>query len=97
ETLNSVALVLKEFDKTTVSVYGHADSRGSESYNLDLSQRRAASVSSYLASQGVAPSRLRAVGYGESHPIADNSTAAGQAANRRVEIVIDPREDQFRS
>jgi outer membrane protein OmpA-like peptidoglycan-associated protein len=95
ETLNSVAIVLNEFDKTTVTVSGHADARGSDSYNMDLSQRRALSVSNYLASQGVSPSRLNAVGYGESRPIGDNSTTAGQTQNRRVEIMIDPREEQF--
>ncbi|MBB5517343.1 OmpA family protein [Amphiplicatus metriothermophilus] len=97
ETLNSVAIVLKEFDKTTVSVYGHADSTGSEEYNLQLSQRRALSVANYLAAQGVAPARLNAVGYGESRPIADNATPQGRALNRRVEIVIDPIDSQFRS
>ncbi|MBT8472495.1 MAG: OmpA family protein [Marinicaulis sp.] len=97
ETLNSVALVLKEFDKTTVSVYGHADSTGSDEYNMALSQRRALSVSNYLASQGVIAGRLQAVGFGESRPIADNSIEGGRAANRRVEIVIDPVESEFKS
>jgi outer membrane protein OmpA-like peptidoglycan-associated protein len=97
ETLNSVAIVLKEFNKTTVSVYGHADSTGPEDYNLQLSQRRAQSVSSYLAGQGVSPGRLQAIGFGETRPIADNSTEAGRAANRRVEIVIDPVESEFQS
>ena len=97
ETLNSVSLVLQEFDKTTISVYGHADSTGAEDYNMRLSQRRAQSVSSYLASQGVSPGRLQAVGFGETRPIADNATAGGRAANRRVEIVIDPIDSHFRS
>lgn len=97
ETLNSVALVLKEYDKTTISVLGHADATGSDAYNMDLSQRRALAVSNYLAAQGVAPSRLSAVGFGESKPIADNSTAEGRALNRRVEILIDPIESQFQS
>ena len=97
ETLNSVALVLQEFDKTTVSVYGHADATGPEDYNMQLSQRRAQSVSSYLAGQGVAPMRLQAVGFGESRPVAPNNSEAGRAANRRVEIVIDPMESQFNS
>ncbi len=95
ETLNSVAIVLNEFNRTNVSVYGHADSRGSDSYNQDLSERRALAVSNYLASQQVAPQRLRSVGFGESRPVADNSTASGQAANRRVEIEIDPVEAAF--
>lgn len=97
ETLNSVAIVLNEFDKTNISVYGHADSTGPEDYNMQLSQQRALSVSNYLASQGVAAGRLQAVGFGESRPIADNSTDAGRSANRRVEIVIDPVESQFNS
>ncbi|MEO1136395.1 MAG: OmpA family protein, partial [Pseudomonadota bacterium] len=97
ETLNSVAIVLNEFDRTTVSVYGHADSTGSESYNQQLSERRALSVSNYLAAQRVAPPRLRAIGFGESNPIADNSTDAGRSANRRVEIVIDPVDSAFNS
>ncbi len=97
ETLNSVSLVLQEFDKTSVSVYGHADSTGPEDYNMQLSQRRALSVSNYLAGQGVAAGRLQAVGFGESRPIADNGTESGRSANRRVEIVIDPVESQFPS
>lgn len=97
DTLNSVSIVLKEFDKTTITVAGHADARGSDSYNMDLSQRRALSVSNYLASQGVSPGRLHAIGYGETRPIGDNNTTAGQSLNRRVEIIIDPREDQFPS
>jgi outer membrane protein OmpA-like peptidoglycan-associated protein len=97
ETLNSVAIVLKEFDKTSVSVYGHADATGTDSYNQGLSERRASSVSSYLASQGVRGQRLHAVGFGESKPIASNATASGRAQNRRVEIVIDPIESQFNS
>jgi outer membrane protein OmpA-like peptidoglycan-associated protein len=87
--------VLDEFDKTTVTVAGHADSRGSDSYNMDLSQRRAMSVSNYLASHGVEPARLKAIGYGETRPVGDNSTSSGQAMNRRVEITIDPIESRF--
>jgi outer membrane protein OmpA-like peptidoglycan-associated protein len=95
ETLNSVALVLNEFDRTSISVYGHADSTGPEDYNMQLSQRRALSVSNYLASQGVMPRRLQAVGFGESRPVANNATEAGRSANRRVEIVIDPVDSRF--
>jgi outer membrane protein OmpA-like peptidoglycan-associated protein len=88
--LNSVALVLKEFDKTNVNVIGYTDSRGSDQYNLALSQNRAQSVVSYLASQGVSGNRLNAVGMGKANPIGDNTTAAGQALNRRVVIQISP-------
>lgn len=97
ETLNSVAIVLKEFDKTTISVLGHADATGSDQYNLELSQRRALAVSNYLAAQGVDPGRLSAIGYGESRPVADNSTAQGRTLNRRVEIIIDPIDSAFSS
>lgn len=97
ETLNSVAIVLNEFNQTLVSVYGHADSTGSDSYNQALSERRALSVAQYLASQGVSGERLRSVGLGESQPIASNDTEAGRAANRRVQIVIDPIDSAFNS
>jgi len=97
ETLNSVSIVLQEFNKTAVTVNGHADARGAEAYNQQLSQRRALAVSNYLAAQGVSPGRLQAVGYGEGRPIGDNSTTAGQTINRRVEIVIDPIDSQFNS
>ena len=90
QVLNSVALVLKEFDKTVVDIAGHADSTGPEDKNLDLSQRRAGSVSSYLAAQGINAQRLIAVGYGESRPIASNDTKEGRAMNRRVEITLLP-------
>ena len=97
ETLNSVAIVLQEFDRTTVTVAGHADSRGAEDYNMQLSRDRAYAVTNYLSGQGVSSGRLRAIGYGESQPIANNSTASGQARNRRVEIIIDPIDSQFPS
>lgn len=88
--LNSVALVLKEFDKTVVDVAGHADSTGADDKNLELSQRRAGSVSSYMGAQAVNSQRLIAVGYGETRPIATNDTAEGRQQNRRVEITLVP-------
>lgn len=90
--LDSVALVLKEYDKTRVVVGGHTDSDGSDQYNQTLSQNRANSVSSYLSSQGVAGIRLDAIGFGERQPIAANDSAAGKQANRRVEITLVPIE-----
>jgi outer membrane protein OmpA-like peptidoglycan-associated protein len=90
QVLNSVALVLKEFDKTVVDIAGHADSTGPDDKNLELSQRRAGSVSTYLGSQGINPQRLIATGYGETRPIASNDTAEGRAQNRRVEITLLP-------
>ncbi|MDD7908937.1 MULTISPECIES: OmpA family protein [Pseudovibrio] len=90
QVLSSVALVGKEFDRTRLNVLGHTDNTGSESYNIQLSQRRANSVSGYLMNQGIAPQRLTAYGYGFSRPIATNNTEQGRAQNRRVEIVLTP-------
>ncbi|PCJ35310.1 MAG: hypothetical protein COA99_13980 [Moraxellaceae bacterium] len=88
ETLDSVALVFKEFDKTDVRISGHTDSSGSEGLNQVLSQQRASSVMKYFASQGVETARMSSVGYGERYPVESNSTKQGRAANRRVEIQI---------
>ena len=71
-----------------VEVQGHCDWRGSDSYNLGLSQRRTESVRQYLINAGIDGNRLRAVGYGESQPIASNDTVEGMSQNRRVEFVI---------
>jgi OOP family OmpA-OmpF porin len=78
-------------DGTVISVLvkGHTDSVGSEAYNDKLSQRRADSVVAFLVGQGVAADKIKAEGFGESHPVADNATDAGRARNRRVEIVVD--------
>jgi len=90
DVLNSVGKVITEFDKTIVEVAGHTDSTGSESYNLALSERRAAAVSRYLQAQGINPQRIIQVGVGELRPVADNTTEAGKQANRRVEITLVP-------
>lgn len=86
--LNQLAQTMSQYNQTTITVAGHTDSIGSDSYNYNLSQRRAASVSNYLISRGVSPSRINSVGYGKTRPIADNSTDYGRAQNRRVEITI---------
>lgn len=88
--LEGVGVVLKEYNKTVVEVAGHTDSSGSDAYNMQLSQRRAQAVASYLASQGVKAERLITVGAGEAYPIASNDTEQGRAANRRVELTIVP-------
>jgi len=88
--LDSVALVLDEFDKTLVEVAGHTDSTGAEQYNQQLSLRRADSVAAYLRSRKVDGERLMIVGAGEAYPVASNETAAGRQLNRRVEITIVP-------
>lgn len=90
DVLNSVAKVLDKYEKTVIEVAGHTDSTGSEEYNQRLSERRAASVARFLESQGVMSQRIMTVGMGESRPIADNSTADGRAANRRVELTLVP-------
>jgi outer membrane protein OmpA-like peptidoglycan-associated protein len=90
ETLISVALVLKKFNKTIIDVYGHTDSTGSDAHNQDLSQRRAVSVATIIANQGVDQRRFFIEGRGEGDPIASNATEAGRAQNRRVEIQLSP-------
>lgn len=88
--LNSVGKVLGEFEQTVVEVAGHTDSTGANSYNQSLSERRAGSVASYLQAQGVIAQRVITVGMGETRPMANNSSAAGRQANRRVEITMVP-------
>lgn len=88
--LDSVALVLKEYDKTMVEVAGHTDSDGSVAYNQLLSEKRANSVVAYMVSRQIRGDRFIAVGAGKSRPIASNATAEGKAQNRRVEITIVP-------
>ena len=88
--LNSVGKVLTEYDKTVVEVAGHTDSTGSDSYNMQLSQRRANTVGEYLYTQGIMDQRIISVGMGEHHPIADNATPEGRQLNRRVEITLVP-------
>ncbi len=86
--LNSIAKVIKEYNKTLVQVNGYTDSTGSAATNNALSIMRANAISNYLRTQGVDANRLIANGYGSSNPIASNSTAAGREQNRRVEIVL---------
>lgn len=89
-TLDQVANVLSDYDRTYVDVYGHTDSTGSDAYNQDLSERRAISVADYLVSRRVKSARIGTRGFGESQPIATNETEEGRAANRRVEIKVVP-------
>ncbi len=90
DVLNSVVLILKEYEKTTVDVIGHTDSVGSDHYNQTLSENRARSVAAYLAGQGILAQRLLIAGRGEAAPISSNATPEGRAQNRRVEIRIAP-------
>ncbi len=90
DVLNSVGLVLAEYNQTVIEVAGHTDSTGTEAYNQGLSERRAGSVAAYLRSQSVSSQRIITVGMGELRPMADNSTPDGRQANRRVEITMVP-------
>lgn len=89
-TLDKLGQVLRKYDRTVVHVVGHTDSRGSETYNLALSERRAQSVGSYLLGQGVPSNRLRTEGRGEAEPRDTNATEAGRQLNRRVELFVKP-------
>ncbi len=92
--INRVANVLNQYPNTVVRVEGHTDSVGSHEYNMDLSIRRANAVRALLVQRGVADSRIDAVGYGETMPVATNETEAGRQRNRRVEIKIAPQTQQ---
>ena len=86
--LIKLSAILNKYEDTDILIEGHTDSTGSEDHNMDLSIRRAQSVSSYLATNRVLPTRFNVVGYGETQPIADNATLEGRQLNRRVEIAI---------
>ncbi len=88
--LDIVARSLADWPEVRVEIGGHTDARGSDSYNLELSQRRAEAVRVYLVERGVAAERLTARGYGESNPIASNGTDTGREKNRRVELKRKP-------
>jgi outer membrane protein OmpA-like peptidoglycan-associated protein len=88
--LNSVAQVLGEFDKTVIQVVGYTDSTGTDAYNQQLSERRAASVASYLRTRKIDGNRIVEIGEGEQHPIASNATPEGRQMNRRVELNLEP-------
>ena len=88
EKLARVAGILSAHPDLHIEIEGHTDSVGSDDYNLGLSQRRAASVQTYLLQQKISPSAVDTEGFGESRPVATNDTAAGRQQNRRVEIVV---------
>lgn len=81
------AAVLDQWGNVNIEVAGHTDSRGSDEYNMNLSQQRAETVRNYLVNKGIAADRLSAKGYGESQPVADNATDEGRFKNRRVELI----------
>jgi outer membrane protein OmpA-like peptidoglycan-associated protein len=86
--LNSVTQTLQQHPELIASVVGHTDNTGTAAYNQTLSQNRAQSVASYIATHGIPAQRLSAQGMGQNQPIADNATEAGRAQNRRVEIYL---------
>ncbi|MEM8618056.1 MAG: OmpA family protein, partial [Pseudomonadota bacterium] len=88
DATTGVALLCSDYN---IEIGGHTDSRGSDAYNLDLSQRRASAVRAYLIERGVSGETLSAVGYGETRPIDPAQTAAAYAINRRTEFIVRPR------
>ena len=86
--IDELATTLQKYADTNITIDGHTDSSGSDAINQPLSQRRAQAVANELTTKGVDTSRITATGYGSSQPVGDNSTAAGKAANRRVEVAI---------
>jgi len=86
--LTKLGTILNKYDDTNILLAGHTDATGSDQYNLELSRRRAQSVSDYLTIQNINTERFTVQGYGESDPIASNDTADGRAQNRRVEVAI---------
>jgi outer membrane protein OmpA-like peptidoglycan-associated protein len=91
-TLNDLITILNKYPDTNLEIQGHTDSKGTDDYNMSLSQRRASAVSSYLTSRGITSGRITTRGYGESAPKYSNDTETGMAQNRRVEFLITANE-----
>lgn len=89
--IRSIAANLVTYPDSNIEVVGHTDNVGAAAMNMDLSQRRAYSVSSILIGSGVPAGRVTSYGRGEESPVASNLTDAGRAQNRRVEILVRPR------
>jgi OOP family OmpA-OmpF porin len=87
--ISEAVAIMKQHPTLRVSVEGHTDSIGGDAYNMRLSERRAQTVADFMAENGVSRSRMDVKGFGKTRPIADNSTAAGRARNRRVEIIAE--------
>ena len=88
QNLEELAPTLIKYDDTDVLVLGHTDNVGSDTYNESLSEKRANAVDNFLVAKGVASSRLKSEGYGETDPVASNETEEGRQLNRRVEVVV---------
>jgi outer membrane protein OmpA-like peptidoglycan-associated protein len=89
DSLSNGAVTLKN-SETNIIIQGHTDSTGSDTVNQPLSERRANNVRDFLASKGIAASRMTAIGYGSSRPVVPNDTDANRALNRRVQLEISP-------
>ena len=94
--LDKLAKVLVNNPDTNINIYGHTDNKGTDAYNMTLSEKRAKSVVNYLSSHGVKKNRMFAKGMGESDPVATNETEAGRAENRRVEFAITANEKMIK-
>lgn len=86
--LTKLAAILNKYDDTEILIEGHTDATGSADYNMTLSRNRASAVAVQLEGAQVVPTRFTIMGYGEGQPVADNTTSAGRASNRRVELAI---------
>jgi outer membrane protein OmpA-like peptidoglycan-associated protein len=92
DNLDKLINILKEYKDTNIEIQGHTDSKGTDSYNQGLSERRAAAVASYLRNRGVPSSRITTRGYGETAPVAGNDSESGRSQNRRVNFLITANE-----
>jgi outer membrane protein OmpA-like peptidoglycan-associated protein len=90
--LDKLSNILKEYPDTNIEIQGHTDSKGADSYNMSLSERRASAVATYLRGRGIASSRIRTKGFGETAPVATNETEDGRSQNRRVDFLITANE-----
>jgi outer membrane protein OmpA-like peptidoglycan-associated protein len=97
DRLRSLATTLNNYPKSQVIIKGHTDSAGADAFNQKLSEERADRVRSFLIAEGVDPSRISAIGFGESMPVSTNATAEGRAQNRRVEVEIRPNREVMQS
>ena len=88
-SLEELIFILKAYGDRPIRIEGHTDSIASEAYNQGLSKERADSVRTWCIEQGIERGRVKALGWGEGHPVADNATAEGRQENRRVEVIIE--------
>ena len=92
KSVEELATILNKYPDTDVLIEGHTDNKGSDEYNMNLSDKRAKTVSDYLRDKNIKSSRLRTVGYGEKQPVASNNSDEGRTQNRRVTFVITANE-----